>query len=205
MKRTVRIDMPKGHRPRAQGMFDTAIEFQEAAMRAAEPSAGPAKVAPLAPMIACFALAAELYLKTLLVVEGRAAPKQHRLNVLFMLLPPSVQTEVARETTGLLGISEAELVPELQQLGAAFVDWRYIFDAEGRDISLSTLIELCRALYRTILARRPDWQPTAYLARRMTEEPAEYPLHIFSGEGGVFVKAIGHRTPEPPTFPDASR
>ena len=181
-------------------MFDTGGGFHEAAMRCAEPvGLSEGYSAPTPPMITCFALAAELYLKALLLAGGREPPKQHRLNVLLAMLAPTVQADIMRHLRTLTGESDAELEKGIQQLGAAFVEWRYIFESEGRDIAVGLLVELARSLYEVIRTRQPGWAVDDYSDRRVREDSNNYPLHVICGRGGVV--SVIHRASIPSSKP----
>lgn len=183
----IQIDLPAGDRSRQQSMFDTGYGFHEAALRCADEVKNPdgSICAPTAPMIACMAFAAELYLKSFILTSGREPPKKHRLNVLWAMLPPSVRTEVAAEFQLKIDLSEEKMASELQRLGAAFVEWRYIFDARGQQISVSILAIFAKSLFKVIKRRHPDWDVTPYLAGRIEDDQRAYPLHIICGAGGV--------------------
>lgn len=195
LRQSILIPQVRGHLPREQCMFATAVEFHEAALRCWQPVEPPGggSFTPLAPGIANYAMAAELYLKALLVLEGREPPQKHRLDVLFAMLQERTQAAVAVHLKERLDLDRKALLQELQTLGAAFVDWRYIFDTEGRDISVATLVEFARSLYLVSVARQPSWLPDPYLAGRASSEPEDYPAYVHSLGGGMFVRVMGRR------------
>ncbi len=149
--------------------------------------------APTPPMITCFALAGELYFKALLVAGGTEPPKQHRLNVLLAMLSPAVRADIMLRLRTLTGESDAELEEGIKQLGAAFVEWRYIFESEGRDIAVGLLVALVRSLYDVIRTSHPGWAVDAYSDRRVREDSNNYPLYVICGRGGVV--SVLHRAP----------
>lgn len=194
MKQAIKLSLPpRGSRERDQCMFDTGYTFHEAALRCTERVEGEPGVFTTctAPMITCYALASELYLKALIQAEGGLPPKSHRLNVLFARLSVAVRDEVFAEFHGLINLQRTEFEAELQRLGAAFVDWRYIFEADGNDVAVSVLAMFARSLYLVIRQRQPTWGVTDYLDNRIRTDPTEYPVHVVAVGGGV-VAIIRH-------------
>lgn len=192
--RTYSVDVPVGDKPTEQCMFEVAISFHEAAIRCAEPVVHPdgTTTSPSSPMIACYALAVELYLKSLMVLDHGREMQGHRLNVLFARLAESSRADIAAKVQfGAAPVSADELLSILQELGAAFVEWRYIYELEGgRHIQVDILISIAQALYKSIRNRCPAWEVEPYLDGRMLAPPKTNIAFIVTGTGGTIVQGV---------------
>src|SRR5437879_325971 len=103
--------------------------------------------APMAPAVVCYAFALELYLKLLHVLTTGKSPKGHKLDELFLGLPPSAKAEI----TALYGNNA---LAALSAAGDAFVEWRYGHEHEGLTINpsvLSGLATCCHQVARRIM------------------------------------------------------
>jgi hypothetical protein len=193
MRQQFNVTLPRGDQPQEQGMYNTAISFHEAAIRCAAPveieEGG--TTSPTSPMIACYAFAAELYLKSLVVLDTGGVIPGHRLNVLFNRLRAETQKSIAERYRNLLNATETDLREALSDLGAAFVDWRYIYESDpGRHIDVRALVHFVQSLFAEIRARRPGWPVTEHLQARLIEPPAQDILFVVSGGGGVMVRVL---------------
>jgi hypothetical protein len=200
MRQQFNIELLRGEQPQEQGMYNTAISFHEAALRCAEPVANEegGTTAPTSPMIACYAFAAELYLKSLMVLATGGVMTGHRLNVLFNRLPTETQASVAERFRSLINATEADLREALSDLGAAFVDWRYIYESDpGRHIDVRALVHFVQSLFAEIRDRKPDWPVAKHLRARLVAPPAQDILFVVSGGGGVMVRALIKPTTAP--------
>lgn len=192
MPRNVTIKAPIGNQPTERQMFQTGYSFHEAALRCAEPVTDPkgSIVSPNSPMIVCYAMAAELYLKSLMVLDAGKAIPGHRLNVLFAKLRASTIASVEGRFSDLSGEAREELSRVLPPISAAFVEWRYIFEDKGeRQVSVSALMFFVQALYAEIRARMPEWPVSDYLDQRFRAKPREAITNVVSA-GGNFVRVI---------------
>jgi len=122
------------------------------------------------PSIVLSAFASELFLKCLLLIEGKGTHNCHDLHVLYKKLSPQAQTLIASKwdfpTRRAAEIAFAEmesgqkmptdLDSALIRGGNAFKKMRYIYeDPLGTDFYL---IDLPRILHDVILALKPEWK-----------------------------------------------
>lgn len=168
---------------RAQSIFNTATSFHFAAARINERvSYEGGYLSPLAPSIANYAIATELYIKSMLQVRG-VSMKSHSLNVLFLRLDYAVQSKTRANLTLFKGVSESDFVKAIQELSSAFVDWRYIHElASGKRIYTSALIDFCVALYRTA-ADANRWETSDHMRPFLERAPPEYEVAECWGDG----------------------
>jgi hypothetical protein len=73
--------------------------------------------------VVCSAFAAELSLKTILAIEGRASTK-HDLDTLFALVSPPVRSRVFP----VMRLGEDQFTTKLSSCAKAFVQWRYVYE-----------------------------------------------------------------------------
>lgn len=193
MSQQIAVTIRKGDQPLERQMFQTGFSFHEAALRCADrvDNGAGGLVSPTSPMIACYAMAAELYLKSLSVIEFGKSIQSHRLNVLFAKLKPETVKSVEEKFLEIIGAENADIQKILPTMSAAFVEWRYIFEDEGgRNIPLNALVAFVRALYLEIRARKPDWPVGDYLDTRFKSLPIINVATVISVGGGTMVQAI---------------
>ncbi|MET3666747.1 hypothetical protein [Caulobacter sp. 1776] len=193
MPQNLKINVANGNQPAERQMFQTGFSFHEGAIRCAEPVIDPQgiTVSPNSPMIACYAMAAELYLKALMVLDTGSAIQGHRLNVLFAKLKQATIKSVENRFVKFSGEGAGELQRILPQISAAFVEWRYIFeDKGGRNIPVASLVFFAQALFAEIRERRPDWTVTEYLEGRLLAVPKQIITTVVSGGGGAMVRHV---------------
>lgn len=144
--------------PLKEQMFREAVGFHESAQRNFEQRVGPdgRYSFPFTAGVVGLAFASELYLKTLHVLAGGKAPHGHKLNVLFSNLPRETKRlvklryEQRRKGTG------AVLEGDLIAYANAFVEFRYIYDAQSRQMDVIGLGQLASSLYETCRRLHPD-------------------------------------------------
>ena len=131
------------------------------------------------PVMVVSAFAAELYFKTLIVLDGKPAPRSHDLYDLFSKLSPTTRTNledrwnlIIRDRQEFLRNVERQessiprlLEDAIKEGREGFERLRYIY--EGGDPFRFFLGDLPIALRRTILDLQPTWSPqdTLFLGR----------------------------------------
>jgi HEPN domain-containing protein len=141
-----------GKPPLEQGLLNQALAFFNAASRCeADIMITPSVTnSPLAPAIVCYAFSLELYLKLLHVLATGAATKGHKLDELFLSLPPNLQTELAAL------YPHGELVPQLSAVTNAFIEWRYGHEHGALAIDPRVLTEMARSCHKLVRRIRPE-------------------------------------------------
>ncbi|HEV7353617.1 MAG TPA: hypothetical protein VGN74_10875 [Brevundimonas sp.] len=177
------IDYANDKPTRAQSIFHTATSFHFSAARTSERiTFEGGYLSPLAPSIANYAIATELYVKSMLQVRGLSM-KSHSLNVLFLRLDRGVQSKTRENLTLFKGVSESDFIKAIQEISSAFVDWRYIHElAPGKRIYTSALIDFCVALYRTA-ADANQWEASHHMRPFLERAPSEYEVAECWGDG----------------------
>ena len=142
----------RGSVARDQGLLNQALSFLEAGSRcAAQISLTPRKFrTPLVPAIVCYAFAVELYLKLLLVLSKVDFKKEHRLELLFGLLPASTQDDLTK------AYGDPSLAKDLAEVGSAFVVWRYEHEYEQIGIDPRILLAVADACHRVVRTIAPN-------------------------------------------------
>jgi HEPN domain-containing protein len=153
---------PVPNAPGPPGTFDPK-DVSQAAMAcffAAERCESPEWVGPnarqrlLGPTIFLLALAAELYLKTIFILEKGKHTRGHNLVALFKKASPeSKKAVIAR-----LGKWEPQFQPMLSKHANTFEDWRYAYENESPDAEIEFLrafATACRAVAEGLLSARP--------------------------------------------------
>jgi hypothetical protein len=146
-------------------------------------------------MVTNNALANELYLKCLIIMEtGDRVLFEHDLRKLFVQLAGDTKTDIARrfnrdyaakQALALINNPEfAEMVKrgpknfdEALDSGArAFIDWRYIYEGDsfGKPYAL---LELPNILEQLILERKPSWDNFKLSATRLDGPQPTAPIH----------------------------
>ncbi|MCC6208759.1 MAG: HEPN domain-containing protein [Gammaproteobacteria bacterium] len=84
----------------------------------------------MVPDIVCLAFSLELSLKSLLIKLNGGAPREHNLQALFRLLAHDTQSALISKTGTECGsaLTEAEFMANLENIGNAFVEWRYLHE-----------------------------------------------------------------------------
>jgi hypothetical protein len=179
---------PQGRAACDQQAFLIGVDFHEAALRAGVTDRDPlgAPIVALCPMIVCYALAAELYLKSLLP----SPRKVHRLNVLYGHVCPDTRAKVADRYATRTGRNQAALEIDLKTFAKAFEDWRYIFEGAGQQVRVNLLIAFTKAVYETARELRPSWQIRDHLDRRLRADDAEPTMTVANLGGGVFLHMV---------------
>jgi hypothetical protein len=95
----------------------------------------------LVPAITNRAFSIELYLKTLLLAEGKEE-EGHRLDKLYKKL----STESKGRILGLLSIEAVRFDREIEAISNTFVKWRYIYEVKTASLNLDFLRGLSYAL-----------------------------------------------------------
>ena len=124
----------------------------------------------LAPVVILDAFGLELYLKCLLVIEGKVPRKEHDHRKLFALLSAPTQREVRQHHERLVESnpsirefieaghprSHFQLDEVLRQCGNAFTSWRYLYERPDRELIHYTGC-VREAVKAVILKSRPEW------------------------------------------------
>ncbi len=99
----------------------------------------------IVPAGVCLAFACELYLKSLLEFADQKTAG-HNLMELFKSLPDADAYEVAR----LSGLDSDAFADRLQATSYAFVQWRYLHEAEGKHVLDLQLLQLLSGACRQV-------------------------------------------------------
>lgn len=148
--------------PPEYGPFANALQFHEAGWRAAAQvphENDPNQFTfPVVAVVACYAFAAELYIKSLAMLEGRN-PKEggHRLNELFKKLTHDNAELIASAYREKTGRNREQLEADLAEFGNAFHEWRYVYEMTPAGIDITLLNAFARAAYVTVRMRAPEW------------------------------------------------
>jgi hypothetical protein len=123
----------------------------------------PAAVHILAPGVALSALAAELFLKSLIVMEGKPVKREHRLHLLFGELSAAAQKQIKDHYNELIARPEnAAFVMAfeiaLESSSRAFDRFRYIHEGlpNSKDVWAGSIIS--DAIHWTIIDAQPSWK-----------------------------------------------
>lgn len=110
------------------------------------------------PVGMCAAYAAELFLKALVVVDGREPERGHNLATRFEGLPEAHRNGIARLTQGL---SADDLDNELRKMPAPYVTGRYsaqrIAGTGTHDVEPDGMFQLALGLYLYLPSLLTDW------------------------------------------------
>lgn len=154
-------------------VFDVGWSFSRAAALLVERYTADGEHYFLAPLVVNSAFAVEVYLKCLLLVEGKGQVRGHKLRALFDTLDPAhreriktyydedvaAKPYVKRIEAGIPDMKfEVEAV--LDAAGDAFVDWRYLlYEERGYTRRYYGFEELGDSVERLILELNPGWRP----------------------------------------------
>ncbi|MDO9219767.1 MAG: hypothetical protein Q7T90_01960 [Thiobacillus sp.] len=126
---------------------NTAFSFLTAADRCFEmrPLPNGQFQMPLVPAVVCAAFGIELCLKAIISIEkGKATG--HELHMLFIKLSPQSKATLATA----LSLHEKELQQKIGSISSAFVEWRYIYEADSASINTDFLLRFSRATARLL-------------------------------------------------------
>jgi hypothetical protein len=138
-------------------MGSVARDFMDAASRAylGYTPTGQQLPTVFIPSIVCCAFAAELNLKVILLTQGKKA-RGHDLAALYALLPAAIKNDVRK----LVNVEQAEFAKQLARIADAFVDWRYVYEAQGRSLNFIFLGKFAAAVASTALQLSPMPPPS---------------------------------------------
>lgn len=124
----------------------------------------------LAALVVNSAFAVEVYLKCVLLVEGKAAPREHSLKKLFADLDRTHQSRIKKLFDESVGrnryakrIQAADpaftyrLGAVLNATSDAFEEWRYLYEVRPKTRIFYGLAELKEAIERLIIELKPEW------------------------------------------------
>lgn len=86
---------------------------------------------PLLPVTVCCALAVEIGIKALLILEGKQFPREgygHSLKALFEALPAPMQQNILSFQVQFTGFSSPDAKEKLEGEDMTFVKWRYAYE-----------------------------------------------------------------------------
>jgi len=114
-------------------MGSIGLEFMESAGRAFKgySVSGKRLRTLVIPVVVNYAFAAEVNLKLILLSVGKQV-RGHKLKSLYDLLPLELKDEIKREAK----IGRMNFDTELARISDAFVDWRYIYETEGKSLNV---------------------------------------------------------------------
>ena len=157
-KFTVNIKLPQQLEPRKaenieQEMIDQANAFFQAGSRCdVDIRLSPNVTNSLsAPAVVCYAIAVEIYIKLLAHINGISIKKIHSLIELFDSLSDAVKEKIAKHYQS----SSQELRKDIETVSNAFIDWRYLYEKNGAQISITMLSNLGMGLHNAIKELNP--------------------------------------------------
>ena len=105
----------------------------------------------IAPAVVCYAFALEIYMKLLCHITQISVKKNHNLIEQFDALPESAIKIMAKHYR----TSEPELRKDIEAISNAFVEWRYLYEKNEAQISITVLSNICFSLHNTIKELNP--------------------------------------------------
>ncbi len=140
--------------------FVHGTAFHEGALRCLRPERLPSGLSQpaIAPGVCCLAFAAELYLKALHAINGKTA-HGHKLANLFSSLPEASKNSVVTSHQGSTGRDADALQQDLAGVNNSFVEFRYVFETQGRDLHVGHLQYFTLCLFNEVLRLKPNWAP----------------------------------------------
>ena len=137
-------------------MGSVARDFTDAASRAwmGYTRTGQQLPTVVIPSVVCYAFAAEVNLKVILLAHGKKA-RGHDLAALYTLLPTPIKDEIRK----FVSVEDAEFVKQLARISNAFVDWRYVYEAKGRSLNVIFLGRFAAAVQGMALQLCPLPRP----------------------------------------------
>lgn len=116
-----------------------------------------------APSVVCGALALELYLKCLRVLDGRPIKKGHEVSRLFEGLNAATQERITNEWRRTFHpgatMTPVDFRRSIEPLDAVFVEWRYVFESTALRLDTRPLDAALTAVQQVLLELRPDLFP----------------------------------------------
>ena len=164
--------------PLADQMWREAVSFHESAQRNFEQRKGrDGRYAfPFTAGVVGLAFAAELYLKTLLLLANGKAPSGHRLNVLYAKLPERTQALVRARYEQRREGSGDDFASDLLMFSNAFVEFRYVYEGGGKPIDVVGLGQLASSLYEVARKLHPNLKLYEYTHFRVTSASQGMPI-----------------------------
>jgi HEPN domain-containing protein len=104
------------------------------------------------PGIMCVAFCIELALKSLILANGIQYSKEHDLSSLFDKLPKETQQAIVVASR----YPDAAFPVFLKGISNAFIDWRYVFEAEYLHIDHAFLIAMAKGTLAVAQQTFPD-------------------------------------------------
>jgi transcriptional regulator with XRE-family HTH domain len=169
-------DLPKPVKPKE--VFRTAWGFSQTARILIERYRKQDGHHFIAPLAVNSALAVELYLKCLLLLEGKSYAPVHDLKSLFDSVDTDDKERIKQFFTEDIARKEYikriqasnpemryEVEPILEAANKAFEEWRYIFEEKDYTRYYYGLEEVREAVERIILEIKPEWGRTLCCAR----------------------------------------
>jgi len=146
--------------PTEQQLYDSANAYYRGADILMKQSSSAPSHHLVQPAVTCAALSLKLYLKCLLVLEGKdREDKIYRIAELFRNLSGGKKKVILEkfEEFSNTELSSDELMRHLDLLDNAFERWRYIHEEGARSVNLEDVEEMILAAKATIVASKPDW------------------------------------------------
>ena len=151
-----------------QKMLNQASAFIEGGARCGQftEGTGPGNlIMPLPASVVCYAFSAELLLKLLLQITNGNVPRKHNLMELFNALPDNCKKLIRASYEKKASKPGSSLDYDLSVLGPAFVDWRYVYEAESLAINPQSLTQIVLALYTVSLDLKSDLIPPSHMTK----------------------------------------
>jgi hypothetical protein len=153
--------------PMADRMFRHGRNYHECALRCLE-LRGDEETFLFPPALVLLAFVVEIYLKALLVIEGKVGKVLHGHDHrdLYERLSTETQTTVAARYQERHGQVLSEDLPGYADL---FVKYRYAYELEGaHEADISGVAQLASSLYEALTEQRPDLVQTGFVHGRIT-------------------------------------
>jgi len=181
----------------AEHAFGGAVEFHDTAIRCGE-FLGPDACVNLGARTVCFALAVELYFKSLVIRRlGKARRKKLSVHELALLyrdwLDDHERARMVHHYRHYRNATKRRMMRELGEISKAFVQWRYSHENDGLLFSdQGALSAFAKAAYLTVKESSPDWDVKPFVHDRLV-----------AGENMVFFN--GKMGPDQAAFHEAVR
>lgn len=107
------------------------------------------------PEIVNMAFSCEVFLKTIIVIEGKKV-KGHKLKELWNELNPCYAQMIMDELKSVTELEQDDILASIENISNAFAEWRYLYEVKGRSIYIGFLNDfawvlreqVCKILYR---------------------------------------------------------
>ncbi len=112
------------------------------------------------PAVTCAALALKLYLKSLLIIEGKDREDTiYQVANLFRGLSDSVKMLLLQKFDEYSNtqLSSEDLIARLEALDNAFIRWRYIHEDDAKNVNLEDMEQMILSAKAAITTIKPDW------------------------------------------------